>query len=130
MQAGGQEFEPPQLHQNEALNMPNEFDFSFDEVLLIEPVYEPPDIFLNVFYEFDYRLQSLQRYYAFTSKYVDHYLAGAQNSLEQYNDPSFLAKREKLYEEAGIGGSFDPGQTRQYFGILLIPIMITLKITY
>jgi len=34
--------------------------FDFNEALLIEPVYDPPERFLEAFYEFGARLKSLQ----------------------------------------------------------------------
>lgn len=55
--------------------------FDFNEALLIEPVYDPPERFLEAFYEFDARLKSLQRYVEFGAKFVKTYLVESRRSL-------------------------------------------------
>ena len=50
--------------------------FDFNIALSIEPVYDPPDRFLEAFYLFDGRLKSLQRYFEFGAKFVKTYLCG------------------------------------------------------
>lgn len=55
--------------------------FDFNEALLIEPVYDPPERFLEAFYEFDARLKSLQRYFEFGAKFVKTYLVESRRSL-------------------------------------------------
>ncbi len=55
--------------------------FDFNEALLIEPVYDPPERFLEAFYEFDGRLKSLQRYFEFGAKFVKTYLVESRRSL-------------------------------------------------
>ena len=55
--------------------------FDFNEALLIEPVYDPPERFLEAFYEFGARLKSLQRYFEFGAKFVKTYLVESRRSL-------------------------------------------------
>lgn len=60
---------------------PSRERFDFNEALLIEPVYDPPERFLEAFYEFDARLKSLQRYVEFGAKFVKTYLVESRRSL-------------------------------------------------
>ncbi len=55
--------------------------FDFNEAPLIEPVYDPPECFLEAFYEFDARLKGLQRYFEFGAKFVKTYLVESRRSL-------------------------------------------------
>ena len=55
--------------------------FDFNIALSIEPVYDPPDRFLEAFYLFDGRLKSLQRYFEFGAKFVKTYLVASRRSL-------------------------------------------------
>jgi hypothetical protein len=55
--------------------------FDFDAALLIEPVYDPPERFLEAFYEFDARMKSLQRYFEFGAKFIKSYLVASRRSL-------------------------------------------------
>lgn len=55
--------------------------FDFNEALLIEPVYNPSQRFLEAFYKFDGRLMSLQRYFEFGAKFVKTYLVESRHSM-------------------------------------------------
>jgi len=55
--------------------------FAFNIALSIEPVYDPPERFLEAFHMFDARLKSLQRYFEFGTKFVKTYLVESRRSL-------------------------------------------------
>jgi len=96
----------------ESLAVQNEFGFDLDKALDIDQLYVPSDSLPDVFFPFSYRLESLQRYYVFTSGFVERYTAGAEIALHQYQDPLFLAEREnKLMDHPDaeeMGAFYDP----------------------
>ncbi len=57
-------------------------DFNLFEALSIEPVYDPPQRFLEPFYLFADRISSLQRYFEYTNTCVISYLKRSRQSLE------------------------------------------------
>ena len=62
------------------MHSPSEFDIW--KALDVSSVYDPPERFLEAFYAFASRLSSLQRYFEFSSQYVNYYLAESRTSLQ------------------------------------------------
>ncbi len=93
-------------------------DFDFDEAISVEPVFEPSDRFLEAFYRFAGRLQSLQRYFHFSSRYIAHYLAGSELSR-------ILTDLHAEYAERGIVHDDVTLTDRDYFIVFLSGSVIT-----
>jgi hypothetical protein len=51
-----------------------------DDALEVEPLYQPGERFSREFYEFAYRINSLQRHWEFSRRFVARYLTGLQAS--------------------------------------------------
>jgi hypothetical protein len=67
-------------------------DFDFEAALQLEPAYQPSERFFEAFYIFASRLGSLQRYFEFSSQYIEAYLAQSSESLAKVRDHSTSAE--------------------------------------
>jgi len=72
------------------MNKPREFHF--EAALRIEPAYQASESFLEAFDIFGARLESLQRYFEFSSQYVEFYLSQSRDSLAKVQDYSDSAE--------------------------------------
>jgi hypothetical protein len=77
----------------------------FNDALELDPLYQPSERFLRAFYEFGYRLNSLQRHWEFTRRFIAGYLTDLQaaktdgsGEMEMIKDELFLSDEEYFPE--------------------------------
>lgn len=76
----------------EGIRMNKLREFDFESALELEPAYQPSERFFEAFYIFGSRLESLQRYFEFSSQYVETYLSQSRESLAKVRNHPHLAE--------------------------------------
>ncbi|MBP2028654.1 methionine synthase II (cobalamin-independent) [Acetoanaerobium pronyense] len=82
----------------EIINSKKDSKFNAEFNFLLEPYFDPGDIFFDFFWEFSYRMQSLQRYFEYTDRFINEYI---KNFEKYYVD---LEQNNNYAEEIDLGG--------------------------
>jgi hypothetical protein len=74
-------------------------DDPFNDALELDPLYQPRERFSQAFYEFAYRLNSLQRHWEFTRRFIARYLTDLRAAQTDGSWEKEIIKDEILLSE-------------------------------